>query len=51
MKDSLQKLHTWYTFQNLIIKIFQIILFNINLPQYYITIESVVHKEHYIKVY
>jgi hypothetical protein len=33
------------------VKSFQIILFNINLPQYYITIQSIIHKEHYIKVY
>jgi hypothetical protein len=51
MKDFLQKLHTWYTSQNLIIKSFQIVLFNINLPQYYITIESFIHKGHYIKLY
>jgi hypothetical protein len=51
MKDFLQKFHTWYTSQNLIIKTFQIFLSNINLPQYYITIESFIHKGHYIKVY
>jgi hypothetical protein len=51
MKDFLQKLHTCYISQNLIIKSFQIILFNMNLPQYYITIESFIHKGHYIKVY
>jgi hypothetical protein len=51
MKDFLQKLHTWYTSQNLIINFFQIVLFNINLSQYYITIESFIHKGHYIKVY
>jgi hypothetical protein len=51
MKDFFQKLHTWYRPQNLIIKSFQIVLFNINLSQYYITIESFIHKEHYIKVY
>jgi hypothetical protein len=51
MKDFFQKLHTWYTFQNLIIKSFQIVLCIINLPQYYITIESFIHKGHYIEVY
>jgi hypothetical protein len=49
MKDFLQKLHTWYMSQNLIIKYFQIVLFNINLPQYYITIELFIHIWHYIK--
>ncbi len=51
MKEFLQKLHTWYTSQSLIIKYFQIVLFNINLPQHYIIIESFIHKGHYIKVY
>jgi hypothetical protein len=51
MKNFLYKLHTWYTFENLIIKSFQIVLFYINLSQYYITIESFIHKGHYIKVY
>jgi hypothetical protein len=51
MKDFLKKLHTWYTSQNLIIKSFQIVLFNINLPKYYITIESFIHEGHHIKVY
>jgi hypothetical protein len=51
MKDFFQKLHTWYTSQNLIIKSFQIVLCIINLPQYYITIESFIHKGHDIKVY
>jgi hypothetical protein len=51
MKNFLYKLHTWYTSQNLIIKSFQIVLFNINLPQYYIIIESFIHKGHSIKVY
>jgi hypothetical protein len=51
MKDFLQKLHTWYTSQDLIIKSFQIILFYMNFLQYYITIESFIHKGHYIKVY
>jgi uncharacterized membrane protein len=51
MKDFLQKLHTRYTSQNLIINFFQIVLFNINLPQYYITVESFIHKRYYIKVY
>jgi hypothetical protein len=51
MKEIFQKLHTLYTSQNLIIQSFQIVLFDINLPQYYITIESFIHKGHYIKVY
>ncbi len=50
MKDFLQKLHMIYTSQ-ILFNSFQIVLFNINLPQYYITIESFIHKEHYIKVY
>jgi hypothetical protein len=45
------KAHTWYTSQNWIIESFQIVLCNINLPQYYITIESFIHKGHYIKVH
>jgi hypothetical protein len=46
-----QKFHTWYTSQILIIKSFQISLFNIKFSQYYITIESFIYEEHYLKVY
>ncbi len=49
MTDFLQKFHIWYTFQKLIIKYFQFVLFNINFPQYYITIESFIYKRNYIK--
>jgi hypothetical protein len=44
MKDFFQKLHTWYTSQNLIIKSFQIALFNINFPQYHIIVEKLFMK-------
>jgi hypothetical protein len=37
--------------KNLIIIFFQVVLFNINFPQYYITLESFIHKGHCIKVY